>query len=436
MADFYRPAPGLALDDLAERIAARVVDMYSAVEAELLAQVARRLSRGLPAVPELDAQLAVIRELQATARRLLGKIPPDLAQQIVQIAIERGTAAAADQLALTVDIPKVSNITRTHADTLALVAQDLGNAFDQVALRILRYPIDALGAFIGTDAYQQTIARHTGLRTVGNMSTDEVRRRALTDFLDQGITGFTDRLGRRWRIGSYTEMAVRSATARAYTDASTARQLRAGYRLVTVLGNNDACRLCGAWFGKVLSIDGTPAGTYQMEHAIEDGVYVEVEVAATLDDARRQGLMHPNCACTTAGYLPGLTKRVSAAQYDPEAEGFRERQRHLERKIRDFKRKGAIAEAVGDSDRAQKMAAKVRAAQGELRALVAESGQKRRYDREQPRWADGPSGRPAQPNVAPVVPGRPPGAMAENPVRASLGLEPAEDGTVTRLTRQ
>lgn len=423
MAEFYVPPPGLALDDLAERVAARVVDMYSAVEAELLAEVARTLSRGLPANATLETQLAVVRALQARARELVGNIPPDLADQVMRLAMTEGTAAAAAELRLTAGMPRTSDITSTAANTLALVAQDLGNAFDQVHLRILRYPIDAVGNFIGTDAYQQTMGRHVATRTVGALTTDEVRLRVLADFLDQGITGFTDRIGRRWRIGSYTEMATRSATARAFVDAGNDRRLQAGFGLVSVLGNNDACHLCAPWFGKVLSIDGTGPGTHLYQHPYDDGVMVEVTVAARLEDARAAGLMHPNCACTTAAYTPGLSIPVSAPGYDAEAAEGRDRQRALERDVRDARRKLAVAEALDDSPRAARMAARVRDKQKQLRDLVKATGQKRRYDREKVAWADGPSKRPAQPPVRPVVPGPGDGPLQPGPTRVPILLD-------------
>lgn len=420
MPAFYTPPAGLTLDDLAERIAARVVDMYSSIEAELLALVARRILRQLPADPDLDDQIAVVRALQADARALLGRIPPDLAVQIVQIAIEEGTAAAAGQLALHAGLPRTTSITPSAASTLAMIAADLGSAFDGVHLRILRYPIDAVGRFIGTDVYQQTIARFAPLRMLGTMTTDEVRKRALAGFLEQGVTGFTDRLGRQWRIGSYTEMATRAATARAFVEAETHRYLQHGRGLISILGNNDACAHCARWFGKVLSIDGTPAGTYEYPHPTRDGETVTVIVAATLDEARAQGFMHPNCACSTAAYTPGFSVPTAASHYDPAAEAGRERQRYLERQIRDLKRKIAVAEATDDPARAARLKVRVRERQKEIRDLIAQTGQKRRNDREQVHWADGPSSRPSQPPVVPVVVGPPSQALAAEAARARL----------------
>lgn len=419
MASFYVPSGDLELDDLAERVASKVVDMYGDVEAQLLYQIAYRLTRRLPDNPTLADQLAVIRGLQAQAAKLAATIPADLAQQIVQVAVEQGTAAAAAQLPFTEGVSMAGNVTRTAAESIALIAQDLGNKFDQVRQRILRYPVDAMGVYMGTDVYQQTVARNAPLNMLGALTQDQVRQRALADFLEQGVTGFTDKSGRRWRIGSYAEMAVRSATGRAYNDASNARMLRDGVHLVSILGNNDACPLCADWFGLILSIDGTPAGDYELPDATGEGT-VWVHVDGTLDDAREAGWGHPNCACTTAAYFVGLSVPTAAPHYDADADAARTQQRDLERNERQYKRNANIAAAMGDMSRVKLMGAKVRSTQSDLRALVKQSGQKRKYPREQVRWADGPMKNPSQPPMWPTVPQAP--TASPSPTRVSVGV--------------
>lgn len=425
----FAPSDVLTATNYIERLAQEIVEMYSFIEAELLGQVAARLARDLTVHDNVLAQLAVVRDLQDTARRLLSQIPPDIAAQIVQRAITEGTAATLADLGLTDSMSRISTISPMAANTLALIAQDIGNAFDQVALRILRYPIDAVGNFIGSDAFQATVARHLGQITVGGMTTNEARKRVIGDFLEQGITGFTDRAGRRWKIGTYTEMAVRTGSARAYTETSLHLQRSIGGRFVTILGNNDACRLCAPWFGKILSIDGTPAGIVQAEHATRDFEYVDVEVAGTLDDARQQGLMHPNCGCKAVQYLPGLRAKRVASEYNAEAEAGRVEQRALEVKLRDLKQKLRIAEGLDEADRVAALKRKIREKQAEIRALIAETGQPRMPEREQPQFSYG-SGRykPQRPPV-PVVAPAPPDVAPESPVRVGIGDLPSSKGS-------
>lgn len=414
----FQPQPGALLTDLAGDIARSVVDLYAGLEAQLLQQVAARFATGLPEQQSVADQLAVIRELQDRAQALLRTgVPADLATRVVEAAAASGTAAAAEQLGLFGGVRRITDVTDSAVSTLGLIAQDLHNAFTGVHLRILRYPVDAAGVYLGTDVYQQVVASTVGARTVLGTSTDDVRKRTLEEFLSRGVTGFVDRSGRRWTLGAYTEMAVRTATQRAYTEASVHRMSRAGLRAVSILGNNDACPMCAPWFGKVLSIDGTPAGLYEFDHSFELGQTVEVRIAATLEEARAQGLMHPNCACTAAGYQPGFPVATSAPGYDPEAEAAAIRQRELERGIRELKRKLAAAEGMGNVGRADQLKAAIRDRQATLRAHVADTGRRRHYEREQVAW-NGTGPAPRRPRMEPdLTPSR---ALQESPVRVPI----------------
>lgn len=92
------------------------------------------------------------------------------------------------------------------------------------------------------------------------------------------------------------------------------------------------------------------------------------------------------------------------------------------------KRKLAIAEALDMPDDAAKYEQRVRDRQAEIRALIKETGQKRQYPREQVRWADGPSSRPATPPVPDSPPPTAPPSQALNAQknRARIVLEDSD----------
>ncbi|MFI0242547.1 phage minor capsid protein [Streptomyces sp. NPDC016845] len=205
---------------------------------------------------------------------------------------------------------------------------------------------------------------------------------ALAKFADRGITGFVDTRGRAWNLTSYVEMASRSALGRAAVQAHTDRLGAAGVELVIVSDAPEECPRCKPREGKVLRRDGAVgAGTVEVEHATEDDRMVSVRVAGSLPEARAAGLMHPNCRHNVSIYLPGLTrpagpkKARSRATYEQS-----QRQRYLERQVRTWKRRPAAA--VDDVER-KAANAKVRAYQGRIRELVAETDLPRKSHREQ-----------------------------------------------------
>jgi len=367
------------------RIGQQVSATFQDAETRLLAEIARRLIRDLPELPELDRQLRIVQELERFAGELTAGITADLAEEIIAQATREGTASAlTSQLPR---IPAISSLTDAHVLAASLIAWDLGNSFADVKARILRYPRDAMRQFVvGGDIYQDVIAAKAPAVALG-ASTSTARKAALQEFLERGVTGFTDIAGRNWRIGTYTEMATRTAVARAYTDAGVYRNAQLGIDLYSILGGRNSCDNCAQWFGKVIASSG-PTGRRLVPHAYEDRM-IEVDIAGTLAEWRQSGAGHPNCTCRPVGYLPGFQLPVAASGYDAAAHAARDRLRELEVRERDAKRKYEIAVAAGDSQKALREQRRILVIQAETREHVKETGQRRRYERAQVRFADG-----------------------------------------------
>lgn len=370
---------------LVYRISSQVALTFQDAETRLLAEIARRLIRDLPARPELADQLRIVQELERFAGQVTAGITPEWAQDVVARASRAGAAAV-----LTDQLPRIATLTQladAHVLAASLISWDLGNAFADVRARILRYPRDAMGEFIrGGDVYQDVIAANAPAVALGT-STAAARKAALLDFLERGVTGFTDVAGRNWRIGTYTEMATRTAVARAYTDAGLYRNQQLGIDLYSILGGRNACGHCAQWFGKIIAASGV-AGRRLVPHAYEDRL-IEVDVAGTIAEWRASGANHPNCTCRPVGYLPGMRLPVAASGYNPTAHAARDRLRDLEVREREAKRKLVIATAAGDADLALAAQRRVLSIQKDTREHVAATGQRRRYERAQVRFADG-----------------------------------------------
>ncbi|WP_343951678.1 phage minor capsid protein [Nonomuraea longicatena] len=155
------------------------------------------------------------------------------------------------------------------------------------------------------DIYRKVIADAASQVLTGAGTRKEAARAALKRLFP--VAPFRDKSGRHWRMSTYVQMAMRTATARAAVDGHLTVMQDAGIDLVIVSTTPWNCSKCDPWEGKILTQSGA-AGTVTVEHAIEDGVQVEVEVAATVAEARLSGLFHPNCRHSTAAFLPGITK--------------------------------------------------------------------------------------------------------------------------------
>ncbi|TFC92050.1 MULTISPECIES: phage minor capsid protein [Cryobacterium] len=404
MSPQYLPdSAGLPANDLIEEMGAELAARFAGAEDELIRQVAVRAYRDLElqeivrtttmsdhmggllsrsiarnrALAELAAHRAqTIRDLQYLAAQMAGKLKTkQMALDVITLAWQEGEAAAAARLGMATWLPATSAISGTSSQASTMLTMDLTSRLEAMALRIARYPQDAYQRIISFTATNTLLGATTSLR---------MQQASVQQFLAEGITGFTDKAGRNWRIGSYAEMAGRTAVNRVFNDAGVWRMQQQGVNLVTVQGGLDSCSKCAPWVGKILSTDGT-RDDVEVQHATKDERVI-VTIAATLDAARSAGLMHPNCRHKATAYLPGLSIPQAGQEYSAQAEADREMQRSIERDIRAAKRAQSIAP---DAAARAKATAKIKAKQGQIREHLAATGRPRASFREQLHFAQG-----------------------------------------------
>lgn len=378
----YAPDARLTQTELAELLEQAgmfVASSYQQVEVELIRLVAKYVRRGVGVPVELAQRLQAIQDLEREARRIVEQINEgELAARVIAVGAQEGEAAAVRQLGLLPNVAVSAPVPATAAQASAQVALSLTNSLTDMRSRITRW---------APDVYRQVIARYSTGTLTGAFTIDQTRKQAVQAFIGQGVTGFTDQAGRDWRIGSYAEMATRTTTLRAWQDANVDRLMApdTDVRLGTIIGGVAVCKFCAPWIGRVVSLDGTPAGTYQLQHATEDR-FVSVTIKGTIDDARTAGWNHPNCRCTCVGYMPGLSLPQGETTYDPKAEKDRDRLRTLERTVRKWKRREAAALDDIEAARARR---KVREWQAAIRQHVNDTGVMRDNRREQLAFSDG-----------------------------------------------
>lgn len=403
MAQFLPDPAGYVADELIEQLGAELAARYADAEDVLIREIAKRSYRDIAlqaalqeatltaeqrtglqsaaarnrALAELSAYRAqTIRELQFLAVETVDKIRrAGYAQQIIDIAAREGEQAAAARLKMAKRLPQTTALTGNASQAVASLTLDLSSRLEVLNQRITRYP---------QDAYQQVISFTASNTLLGTQTSRAAQQQAVQRFLAQGITGFVDKADRNWRIGSYAEMAGRTAVARAYNDAGIWRQQQSGLMLSVIVGSLDACKRCAPWIGKIVSTDGT-TGTVTLPHATED-TDVTVTIDGSLDDARGAGWGHPNDRCQCVAYLPGLSVPQADFKYDEQADKDRTHQRELEVGIRAAKRSASVA---GDDLAQRKADNKVKNLQSELRDFTARTGRPRANYREQLHFADG-----------------------------------------------
>ncbi|WUC68721.1 phage minor capsid protein [Streptomyces sp. NBC_00539] len=376
---------------MVEDLSGGVRDLYVDAEQRLLALVARQLDGGFEAPGWAVAKLRDIQPLRRAAQGVVDALGSAVQLEVfstVSEAYDVGARAGLAELGALSDVdvrriaestPGTRAVDRLAAETIELVTETHRGILRGVE-----------------DGYRQVIAESSATPLLGVDTRRQATQSAMARFADRGLRSFVDRRGRSWQMTSYAEMAVRTAVGRAAVEAHGDKLRAAGVGLVIVSNAPHECPLCKPFEGKVLSLDG-PGGarTIEMEHATDDGRTVQVDVAGSLDDARRAGLQHPNCRHSTSAFLPGVTRTPVEHSEDPDGYAASQRQRAIERAIRKWKNRSSAA-MTPEAKRAAE--ARVRAYQGKMREHLAQHPELiRRREREQPGAGNLPSTKPTPP---------------------------------------
>lgn len=352
--------PAAASPDLALRAAKATVDLYSRATETMLAEVARRLARGIDGPGWAEAKLLETAALRDRAVAELDRLT-QAAPGVVREAIRTGWTAGQGDVAREVGAITV----RTSTGAVDRLVWETVGRVTSTHGRILRSTMDA---------YREVIAETSAADVLtGTRTRVQAASQALDRFAARGITGFVDRRGRQWGLDSYVEMATRTAVGRAQVAGALDRYWHASRNLVIVSDAPAECEACRPWEGKVLSIGGAGVG-----ETVEGGDGATFTVTATVDQAQQAGLHHPNCRHRLGAFVPGLTRRMVDTA-DPEGDAARQEQRRLERGVRQWRRREAAALTDDDRRRAGRHR---RQWQGRVRAHVDGHDLRRRHDRE------------------------------------------------------
>lgn len=345
---------------VAVKQAEQVAELVRNVELELIYALKRTVTEQMGASAYQALQLADLSVLLARVNKILGRdwqTVLDEAQKVLDQARTAGQGQAK------IDLGK-------HGRDQALPTQ--------IAAGIELTAIDLLTALTGmtplilrevADQYQKLMSGPVTSVTSGAFTRTQATEQALIEWARRGIPGFVDRGGRNWTMDAYAEMAVRTGGLNALREGYWATVRAGGEDLVAVTGHGYTCPKCATYQGKVLSLGRTPPGVHMYEDILNPGTQIPVEVAATVDEATKDGLFHPNCAHSTYLYIPGAS---TTFQGPPNVETYEksQQQRALEVEVRRVKRE--MAAAITE-DTLQTLRADKRELQTQIRELVAQN---------------------------------------------------------------
>ena len=261
-------------------------------------------------------------------------------------------------------IPQEKNFFGVNEKKLEALISTVNNDLNKAQYSVLR-KMD--------DVYRQTIFKTHMYLQNGVKTLNQAIDMATKDFLEKGINSVIYADGKRVNIASYAEMALRTANHRSMLLGEGKKRDEYGIHLVVVSAHANTCPKCEPWQGKIVIDD-------IFSHPNTE--YIEKHEYNLLSEAVDRGLLHPNCRHALITYFEGITTlpivpdgKEAIKLYEAE-----QKQRHLERNIRKWKR---IKQGSIDEENKYNANKKVRSLEKQLREHLENNKELRRNrDRE------------------------------------------------------
>jgi hypothetical protein len=200
--------------------------------------------------------------------------------------------------------------------------------------------------------------------------------------VENGLTGFIDHAGRRWRPEAYAMMDIRTTTMNAARQAAFDRCDDFGSDIIQVDSHAGARPLCYPWQGKLIS-------RTDFSRDVEDLYGTKVHVYALSETSYGQpaGLFGINCRHFGTPFIPGFSGLgnkglIQDKKENDERYQLTQEQRGMERAIRDARLRASVAKVRGDEEEEKKWRDKAKEWSDRIGDFCEEHGLPRRKERE------------------------------------------------------
>lgn len=186
------------------------------------------------------------------------------------------------------------------------------------------------------DQYRKIIFNAQVYANTGAGTYEKAVDMAAKDFLSAGIQCVVYANGARHTLSDYAEMAIRTASKRAYLQGEGEKRQEWGISTVILNKRGNACPLCAPFCGKVFIDDVWSGGK------AKDGPY------PLLSGAIAKGLYHPRCKDSHTTFFPEISEEGSpwtAEERKKLAQDYNreQKQRHAERQAKKYDRLSAYS---------------------------------------------------------------------------------------------
>src|SRR5690625_1516393 len=354
-----------------------VTHVYQALEQEIFEMIARRLktSKNYDADNVLEWQIDKMNQLRLvndeTVKALskaTGVAEKEIRKAIHNAGIETIKSIDYELKGIRDTLPLPTQIDAAMESYIRQTFRELDNFVNQTLITT------NYGEGTVTRMYRRIVEETTGKVLSGLKTTNKAIAETVIEWSRKGIeTAFVDRGGNVWHLERYAETVIRSTVNRTYNELRMSRMEEYDIDLVLVSSLPDPREACSLIQGKVASIKPIAENDSKYPSIYEFGY------------GEPSGLRGISCRHMFFSFVDGVMEN-NQPQYSEEEmtqnRELRQRQRYLERQIRQAKRELKLAEIIGDEETIQAKKKLLRNRQARIREFINETGRTRQYERE------------------------------------------------------
>ncbi|CAI8738196.1 minor capsid protein [Bacillus pseudomycoides] len=366
--------------DKLQQLSMFVVDIYNAIEEELLLNMARILKYDMELLLTAEdfteyqhwriVQLNKLGKLNQQQMNTMARYSGKTAEEVRKMLESAGFTAVEQHEPLYQEAVQAGIIAAAPAMYTSAALIGILNAYERQALETFNL-INTTMLKQSQQVYLDILNKTVGKVLGGVITAQQALRQTVSEWSQRGIPALIDKAGKRWSTEAYVNMVSRSTSQNVANEMQMTRMDEYDVDLVEVSSHIGARPRCAPFQGRIFS---------------KNGKSKRYPPFSSTSYGEPAGLLGINCRHVIYPYIQGKsTKRYEPYDADENSRVYKEsqQQRHLERQIRKAKKEVKVMEALGDSEGVKEAKNKVSQRQAAMREFINQTKRKRQYNREQ-----------------------------------------------------
>lgn len=353
-----------------------LTDVYTAMETDLMMAIARQLAAGGEINATSEWRLKKLAEAGALSKETLQIIASytGIQSDLITEAIESAAMGVADRLEPALQsCARDGYISAVGGTPISESMKNVVTNFHKQAKTdlnlvntVMQYKAKTSYTTLVNKIYDETkrqellgvLGKHTLEVASGGTSRQEAVRNCIKEFSQKGIPAFVDKRGREWSPEAYINMDIRTTVNNTANAAQDACCDRYGLDLIQISSHMGARPKCALDQGKLYSRSNRSGIAHD-----GDGNEIPFYPWSSTSYGQPDGILGINCHHHKYPFADGVNfQRYFPYDQEENAERYKkfQKQRAMERRVRETSRQADMLEAAGDTEGAKAARRKLR----------------------------------------------------------------------------